>query len=65
MERLTPQQREALIEIGPPGAGPIHDEVFADLERRGWGYWNEFGLWCVTDAGRRALELDDLARGTH
>jgi len=58
---LTPEERIALVEVGPPGEGPIPDEVFAELERLGWGYWAD-GLWYVTAAGRAALEYDTLAR---
>lgn len=60
MERLTREERTALIEVGPPGEGPVPDEVFEKLERRGWGFFRH-GSWFVTAAGRRALELDTLA----
>ena len=61
MERLTEHERTALVEIGPPGEGPIPPYVFDKLQARGWGYWDNTG-WCVTAAGRKALEFDDLAR---
>ena len=61
MRRLTDQERIALREVGPPNEGPVNDETFAECERQGWGYWSPL-FWCVTPLGRRALELDDLAR---
>lgn len=67
-ETLTDLEREALTEIGEPGAGPVPDHVFEKLEARGWGCWQiENGpgrerVWKVTRAGARALELDTLAK---
>lgn len=71
MRRLTDQERVALREVGPPGEGPVNDATFAELESLGWGHWVAVVLpdgsrdseWVVTEAGRRALELDDAARG--
>lgn len=76
MRRLTAEERTALVEVGPPGEGPIPWEVFDELVRLGWGYWAPdptwwrrlLGqtIWYVTAAGRYALELDTLARqGNH
>ena len=72
MKRLNDQERVALREVGPPGEGPVSDETFEELIRLGWGCWalrdgffNHLlrrRYWKVTDAGRLALELDDLAR---
>lgn len=70
MRRLTDQERVALREVGPPGEGPVSDETFDECIRQGWGFWDRpprwafwrRGYWRVTATGRRALELDDLAR---
>jgi hypothetical protein len=72
MRRLTDQERVALREVGPPGEGPVSPETFNELIRLGWGCWApREGLvnrllgrryWHVLPAGRKALELDDLAR---
>ncbi len=62
MRRLTDQERIALREVGPPGEGPVSNETFAECVRQGWGRWSA-GLWWVTESGRNALALDDLARG--
>ena len=71
MRSLTPQERMALVEVGPPGEGPVSDETFAELVKLGWGYWGPARgwrgwlggrSWYVTAAGRAALELDTLAR---
>lgn len=74
MRRLTDQERIALREIGPPGEGPVSDDVFRDLEQLGYGRWvwpswwetvryfRFHRYWQVTPTGRKALELDDLAR---
>lgn len=73
MRRLTDQERMALVEVGEPGEGPVSESTFAECIRMGWGYWGRdsgwrgwFGgkLWFVTAAGKRAKELDDLARGS-
>lgn len=64
MRRLTPEERLALQETGPPGEGPVSSATFEELIRLGWGYWGmdeEGYVWCVTTAGRLALELDLLA----
>jgi hypothetical protein len=71
VRRLTAEERTALVEIGTPGEGPVHDGTFDECIRMGWGYWErpprwkfwERGSWRVTAEGRRALELDTLARG--
>ena len=60
MRRLTLHERTALVEVGPPDEGPIPDDVFRELERLGWGLWVD-GFWTVTDAGKRALELELLS----
>lgn len=68
MRRLTDQERIALREVGPAGEGPVSYDTFDELIRLGYGFWandpdpDGGKAWCVTDAGRRALELDDLAR---
>jgi hypothetical protein len=72
MRTLTAEERCALVEVGPPGEGPVSDETFADLARLGWGYWavgpswwdrlTRQRYWHVTAAGRAALEYDTLAR---
>lgn len=72
MRRLTDEERIALVEVGPPGEGPLSDATFAELVRLGWGCWRmRPGLWNrllgrrywhVTPAGVRARELDSLAR---
>lgn len=71
MRRLTEHERIALEEIGEPGEGPIPDAVFQECIRMGWGRWiaeaeqdappGEWSgfVWQVTEAGRRALALDD------
>jgi hypothetical protein len=76
VRRLTDQERVALREIGPPGEGPVSDEIFQELELLGYGRWVWPSLWDafrhrrfhrywqVTATGRKALELDDLARQT-
>ena len=76
MKRLTDQERIALVEVGPPGEGPVSPETFQELERLGYGRWAWPSLWealwrrrfhrywQVTPAGRKALELDTLARQT-
>lgn len=67
MERLTDHERSALTEVGEPFCDLVPDVVFEKLQERGWGYWaadpEQPGdkLWFVTEAGRRALELDTLA----
>lgn len=64
MRRLTDEERIALVEVGPPGEGPVSPETFAECIRQGWGFWGAppEDYWHVTPAGWRALELDDLAR---
>jgi hypothetical protein len=69
MRRLTDHEREALVEVGPPGTGGVPDSVFTELAELGWGRWvpdpdgsDGTKVWIVTPAGRRALELDTLAR---
>ena len=72
MRKLTVQERIALVEVGPPGEGPVSPETFAELERLGWGYWDigpsfldrllRRKSWYVTAAGLAALEYDRLAR---
>jgi len=74
MRRLTPEERMALVEIGTPGEGPVSDATFEECIRMGWGYWaigpsfwdrlTRQRYWYVTAAGRRAKELDDLARAS-
>lgn len=70
MRRLTDHERIALREVGEPGEGPVPDDVFAELVALGWGGWGpdpdepRGSLWFVTAAGREALRLDTLARGT-
>lgn len=67
MRLLTGEERVALREIGPPGEGPVSDVTFAELEALGYGFWDrdeEGPFWKVTAAGRRALELDNLARSS-
>jgi hypothetical protein len=61
VRRLTREERIALVEVGPPGEGPVSNETFLECIARGWGYWTETG-WRVTDAGRAALARDDAAR---
>lgn len=70
MRALTDEERIALRTIGPPGEGPVAPSVFVEFERLGWGRWARSWrvwppwrrYWEVTVEGRRALELDDLAR---
>lgn len=58
-----------LREVGTPGEF-APGEAFESAIREGWGYWERApwwsfwrrGCWRVTAAGRRALDLDDLAR---
>lgn len=74
MRILTDEEREALVEVGAPGAGPVSDATFAELAALGWGYWatgpslwdrlTRKRYWIVTAAGRVALEYDRLARRT-
>jgi hypothetical protein len=63
MRRLTASERIALREVGPPGEGPVSDATFEECIRQGWGFWGPKPdvYWHVTEAGRRALALDDLA----
>jgi hypothetical protein len=56
MERLTPEMRIVLTEVGQPGEF-AHDRVFQEAIRKGWGYWSQ-GIWHVTNEGKRALQLD-------
>jgi hypothetical protein len=75
MRRLTDEQRCALREVGPPGEGPIPDEVFRELAELGYGRWVTDDsvhwlvrwaaprVWEVTPSGHLALYYDTLARG--
>lgn len=63
MKTLTCEEREVLVEVGEPYAGPIPDAVFDQAIELGWGFWGDDGFWHVTPAGRAALELDLLSRG--
>lgn len=67
MRRLTDLERRALVEVDLLDEGPIPDHVFAGLVELGYGYWGPpeadgVSYWHVTEAGRKALALDDLAR---
>jgi len=74
MRRLTDEERIALVEVGPPGEGPVSEGTFAELVALGWGYWvigptfwdwmTRRRVWVVTAAGRAALEYDTMARKT-
>ena len=67
MRTLTDGERMALRPVGMPGASALPDNVFDELEALGWGTWQDSGDglhedWIVTPEGRRAFELDELAR---
>lgn len=54
MRRLTDEERMALVEVGPPGEGPVSEGTFAELVALRLGH-----------LGRRTdlLGLDDEAAG--
>jgi hypothetical protein len=64
MQRLTPDQRAVLQEIGEPGE-PCSHEAFTWALAHGYGYWapDETGeeVWWVTESGRRVRAYDDAA----
>jgi hypothetical protein len=62
MRVLSKHERCALIEVGDPFEGPVPDATFDELSKLGWGYWGNDGFWHVTATGKKALELDTLAR---
>lgn len=68
MRILTDAERTVLVEVGMPGeCAP--GEAFVEMERLGYGEWRRphwwsRKAWYVTAAGRKALELDTIARTT-
>jgi hypothetical protein len=64
---LTPEEQIALTPLGPPGQ-ILHESVFEELVRLGWGRWVPDPCrpyeraWEPTPSGLLAAKLDALAR---